>query len=216
MEQRDYPVLIVLEGETAGQRWVLREESILLGRGADCDIIFPERQISRHHARIERTPDGRYLLYDLGSKNGTFVNGEEVRDSARELRDGDEIQLAFCVRMSFVGSEATVPLAGEGPVRGLRVDRAGRRVFVGGRELTPPLSPPQYRLLVALLDAHGQVVSREEIIRAVWPGEDPGGISDQAIDALVRRLRARLAELDPAHEYIVTVRGHGFRLENRS
>ncbi|MCS7281906.1 MAG: FHA domain-containing protein [Anaerolineae bacterium] len=215
MERSDYPMLVILEGETAGQRWVLREETVLIGRGADCDIVLPERQISRHHAQIERTPDGRYLLRDLGSKNGTFVNGEEVRETPRELRDGDEIQFAFCVRMSFVGSDATVPLAGEGPVRGLRVDRAGRRVFVGGRELTPPLSPPQYRFLLALLDAQGQVVSREAIIRAVWPDEDPGGISDQAIDALVRRLRARLAELDPAHEYIVTVRGHGFRLENR-
>lgn len=208
-------MLVVLEGETAGQRWVLREETVLIGRSANCDIVLPERQISRHHARIERTPDGRYLLHDLGSKNGTFVNGEEVREAPRELKDGDEIQFAFCVRMSFVGSEATVPLAGEGSVRGLRVDRTGRRVFVGGRELIPPLSPPQYRFLLTLVDAQGQVVSRDEIIRAVWPGEDPGGISDQAIDALVRRLRARLAEADPAHEYIVTVRGHGFRLENR-
>ncbi len=108
-----------------------------------------------------------------------------------------------------------LPLGGEGPVRGIRVDRAGRRVFVGGREVVPPLSPAQYRLLIALLDAQGQVVSREEIIRAVWPDEDIGGISEQALDALVRRLRERLAELDPQHEYIVTVRGHGFRLENR-
>jgi DNA-binding response OmpR family regulator len=39
-------------------------------------------------------------------------------------------------------------------------------------------------------------------------------VSEQAIDALVRRLRDRLAELDPDHRYVVTVRGHGFRLEN--
>ncbi|MBO9371235.1 MAG: winged helix-turn-helix transcriptional regulator, partial [Chloroflexi bacterium] len=73
----------------------------------------------------------------------------------------------------------------------------------------------QYRLLTALLDARGQVVSREEMIRAVWPDEDIRGISEQALDALVRRLRERLAELDPQHEYVVTVRGYGFRLENR-
>ncbi len=41
------------------------------------------------------------------------------------------------------------------------------------------------------------------------------GISEQAIDALVRRLRDRIAAMDPDHAYIVTVRGHGFRLENR-
>jgi hypothetical protein len=215
MEETGIPMLVVLEGETAGQRWPLREDQVLIGRGLDCDIILPERQISRHHARIERTADGRYLLHDLGSKNGTWVNGEEVREVPRLLQDGDEIQFALCVKMTFVGSDATLPLGGEGPVRGIRVDRAGRRVFVGGREVVPPLSPAQYRLLTALLDARGQVVSREEIVRTVWPDEDVRGVSEQAIDALVRRLRERLAELDPQHEYIVTVRGHGFRLENR-
>jgi DNA-binding response OmpR family regulator len=40
------------------------------------------------------------------------------------------------------------------------------------------------------------------------------GVSEQAIDALVRRLRDRLAEVDPNGEYIVTVRGHGFRMDN--
>ncbi len=39
------------------------------------------------------------------------------------------------------------------------------------------------------------------------------GVSEQAIDALVRRLRDRIAELDPKHQYIITVRGHGFRLD---
>ncbi|MGQ9468190.1 MAG: FHA domain-containing protein [Anaerolineae bacterium] len=208
-------MLVVLEGETAGQRWLIQEDQVLIGRGLDCDIILTARQISRHHARIERTADGRYFLYDLGSKNGTWVNGEKVQEAPRLLEDGDEIQFAFSVKMTFVGSDATLPLEGEGPVRGIRVDRAGRRVFVGGREVLPPLSPAQYRLLTTLLDARGQVVSREEVVRAVWPDEDVRGISDQAIDALVRRLRERLAELDPHHEYIATVRGHGFRLENR-
>jgi hypothetical protein len=215
MEETSVPMLVVLEGETAGQRWLIQEDQVLIGRGLDCDIILPERQISRRHARIERTADGRYLLYDLGSKNGTWVNGEEVRDVPRLLQDGDVIQFALCVKMTFVGSDATLPLDGEGPVRGIRVDRAGRRVFVGGRELSPPLSPAQYRLLTTLLDARGQVVSREEVVHTVWPDEDVRGVSEQAVDALVRRLRERLAELDPHHEYIVTVRGHGFRLENR-
>jgi DNA-binding response OmpR family regulator len=56
-------------------------------------------------------------------------------------------------------------------------------------------------------------VDREKIIEAVWPGTDGIGVSEQAIDALVRRLRDRLTELDE-YEYVVTVRGHGFRLEN--
>ncbi len=47
----------------------------------------------------------------------------------------------------------------------------------------------------------------------MW-GKAAEGVTEQALDALVRRLRDRLAEIDPDNEYIVTVRGHGLRLEN--
>ena len=53
------------------------------------------------------------------------------------------------------------------------------------------------------------------VISAVWPEASSEGVSEQAIDALVRRLRERIAETDEEFRYIVTVRGHGFRLENR-
>ncbi len=209
-------MLIAYDGEFAGQRWLLDGDSILIGRGADCQVVLPTRQVSRHHACIERLAGGIYALRDLGSKNGTYVNGEAVSGQPRVLRDGDEIQIALCVRLGFVGADVTLPLAVEGPSRGLRVDRAARRVFIGGRELTPPLSPAQYRLLTAMLDAEGHVLSREEVVAIVWPEEAADGISEQAIDAMIRRLRERLAELDPDFSYIVTVRGHGFRLENRA
>jgi len=215
MASEEIPMLVCYEGELAGQRWLVEGDSLLIGRGAECDVVLPERQVSRRHACIERGEDGAYVLRDLGSKNGTHINGEEVRGLSRVLEDGDEIQVAMCVRLGFVGAEVTLPLEAEGPTRGLWVDRAGHRVFVGGQELIPPISPAQYRLLTTLLDVEGEVVSREEIVVAVWPQEAAEGISEQAIDALVRRLRERLAALDPTHNYIVTVRGHGFRLENR-
>ena len=56
--------------------------------------------------------------------------------------------------------------------------------------------------------------TRDEVIAAVWPEAVGEGVSEQAIDALVRRLRDRLAEIDADHQYLVTVRGHGFRLDN--
>lgn len=215
MEVSKIPMLVVHEGELAGHHWPIEGDGTLIGRGSDCDVILPERQVSRHHARIERVAEGAYALYDLGSKNGTYVNGEEVRDRPRLLRDGDEIEIALCVKLGFVGADATLPLVMEGPLRGLRVDQTSHRVFVGGQELIPPLSPAQYRLLAALMEAQGRVLARDEIVAAVWPEEAGEGVSEQAIDALVRRLRERLAGLDPDHEYVVTVRGHGFRLQNR-
>jgi len=214
MTRQDMPMLIVYEGELEGQRWVIERDQVIIGRGSDCAIMLPERQVSRHHARIE-WDGGGYLLRDLGSKNGTHVNGQEVRDRPYRLKDGDEIQIALCVKMGFVGADATLPLELTGPDRGLRIDRAARRVFIGGHELTPPLSVAQYRLLELLLDHEGEVIARDAIVAAVWSEEETVGISEQAIDALVRRLRDRISAVDPDHAYIVTVRGHGFRLENR-
>ena len=211
MTRHEMPLLVVYEGELEGQRWIIDRDRVIIGRGSDCDIIVPERRVSRQHAQIERDADG-YLRRDLGSKNGTYANGQEVRDKPYRLKDGDEIQIALCVKMGFVGADATLPLEKTGPHRGLRLDRAARRIFIGGHELTPPLSLAQYRLLDLLLEHEEQVVSRDAIVAAVWPDEEDMGISEQAIDALVRRLRDRLSAMDPDHAYIVTVRGHGFRL----
>lgn len=213
----DKPVLIIHEGEKAGQRWIIRENQLVIGRGGECDLVLPERQVSREHIRIFRGEDGNYYLEDLDSKNGTWVNGKQVKAAIVPLRDGDEIQIALAVKVTFVGSEATAPLlVDELPGMGgqLRLNRDSRRVFIRGIEVDPPLSLPQYRLLELLYDGSGAVRTRDEVIECVWPDAIGEGVSEQAIDALVRRLRDRLAEVDPEHQYIVTVRGHGFRLDN--
>lgn len=210
----DKPVLVVSEGELAGHRWTLANDEMMIGRGNDADIILPERQVSRYHSKIHYR-DGRYLLEDLDSKNGTFLNGQQVTGTV-PIQDGDEIQIALCVRMLFVGTDATVPLSFELPRRetaGMVLEEDRRTVSIHGKELDPPLSLAQFRLLQMLYEADGAVCGRDDIIEAVWPGTGGLGVSEQAIDALVRRLRDRLAELD-GHNYIVTVRGHGFRLNN--
>jgi len=54
-------------------------------------------------------------------------------------------------------------------------------VWVLGREVLPPLSSAQFALLKALTDAPGRVFSRDELIPIVWPGEDPAGITNEAV-----------------------------------
>jgi len=206
---------MVSEGELIGQRWTLAKDETLIGRGNDADIVLPERQVSRYHLKLHYH-DGRYLLEDLDSKNGTFLNGQQVKGTV-PIQDGDEIQIALCVRLLFVGTDATVPLSFDIPKAdsggGMILEENKRTVSIKGRELDPPLSLAQFRLLQMLYDADGAVCGRDDIVEAVWPGTGGIGVSEQAIDALVRRLRDRLAELDE-HNYIVTVRGHGFRLDN--
>ena len=184
---------------------------MVIGRQEDCDIVLDDRQVSRQHARIVRDREG-YLISDLNSKNGTFVNGEPVTKD-RRLHDGDEVQIALRFRLSFVDAGATVPLFFQVPAQPtLRLDKEARMVFINERAIDPPLSPAQFRLLELLFEQRDRVVGREEVVRTVWPDEAEEGISEQAIDALVRRLRERLAEVDPQSQYITTVRGHGFRL----
>ena len=211
---RESAMLVLQRGAEAGRRWPLdRTRPLVIGRNSDCDISLPDRQVSRYHARITWIDDG-YQVEDLGSKNGTHVNGQEVTEPAG-LADGDELQIALRFKLAFVDAGATAPLTFDSANQGLRLEPETRQVWANNVILDPPLSLHQYRLLEALWDSGGGVITRDQIVNAVWPEASGEGVSEQAIDALVRRLRERLAEADPEFRYVVTVRGHGFRLENR-
>jgi len=210
MVEQLVPMLVIYKGAMAGGRWPVSKESLTIGRSKECDIVIPERQISRYHARVECDEAG-YIVRDLGSKNGTVVNGEVLSEQPYQLRDGDEILLANVVYIGFIAGEATLPLEDIIYAPGeLLVDEATKSVRLGRCELDPPLSPAQFSLLSLLITAEGSVVSREDVIDAIWPDAE-GGVTDQAVDALVYRLRERLVELNSDHNYITTVRGHGFR-----
>lgn len=213
----ELPVLIGQTGPLNGQRWQV-EQPLIVGRDATCDIVISDRQISRYHARFTPTEDG-ILLEDLGSKNGTFRNGERM-ESPAILMDGDLIQISLVQHFVFLSSDATIPLdatllpARPALTKHLTLDIRSRRVWVGGKEILPPLSVPQFRLLQALYDQEGKVVERQNLINIIWGEREAVGVSEQAFDALVRRLRDRLGENDPGHVYITTIRGHGLRLDN--
>jgi DNA-binding winged helix-turn-helix (wHTH) protein len=220
MSQKEYPVIVVLDGEQVNQHWVLEAEETILGRDDSSDIVIPQRQISRQHVVFRRKGED-YYIQDLESKNGTWVNGLRL-EGERKLGDGDEIHLALAVRLRFIGSGITAPVTQDLPdviptsfrQGRLQLDPESRRVFITGKELDPPLSLPQYRLLELLYTNNGGICTREQVVEAVWPDVMSDGVSEQAIDALVRRLRDRLNDVDPDYQYIVTVRGHGFRLDN--
>lgn len=212
----DRPILLVQDGKDAEQKQVpIAKDEFILGRGDDCDVVLPFREVSRHHVKIYREGEA-YYLQDLDSKNGTWLNDKQITGTHR-LNDNDRIELAKTAKLIFLGTGATAPLPFEVPrsLGGkLRLDQEARRVFIGDQEIDPPLSPPQYRLLELLYNNTGRICTRDTVVETVWPDALGEGVSEQAIDALVRRLRDRLAEIDPGWQYIVTVRGHGFRLDN--
>jgi hypothetical protein len=212
----EVPVLVAQTGMLIGARWTIDKDLIYIGRSPECDYVIDDRQVSRKHAIIKKTEKG-YTIEDLDSKNGTFLNGIAV-DSPMVLQDGDIIQVALAVKVMFLGSDATIPLsmseAAQMGLGRLRMDDQAHRVWIKDIEIEPPLSLPQFRLLNLLYCNPERVVSRQEVIEYVWSDSEAEGVSEQAIDALIRRLRERIAEVDPSHNYVETVRGHGFRLDN--
>ncbi len=80
--------LIVETGPQAGLTYVLADGDTVAGRGADCDIFLGDVTVSREHARFS-LKDGTLRIQDLGSTNGTYVNGAWA--DAYALSPGDEV-----------------------------------------------------------------------------------------------------------------------------
>lgn len=187
-----------------GQEHPLNSSTATIGRAVECDVVIVSKSISREHARLRR--DGRkWFVDDLGSTNGTFRNNERVI-STLDLRDGDSLKVGD-VTFIFHDPDTTTR---ENPVPDLEVDAAAGVVRVNRKPVS--LSPKEYALLAYLYNRPGQVCSKDEIGRAVWPEYQAGGIFDYQIENLVRRLRTRI-EVDPADpQLLMTVRGLGYKL----
>jgi serine phosphatase RsbU (regulator of sigma subunit) len=80
-----------LNGDRIGERMELPEGRSVLGRHPECDIVLDQGAVSRQHAQISFV-DGRYVIEDLRSRNGTLVNGDLVQ-SPQALNDGDEVKI---------------------------------------------------------------------------------------------------------------------------
>jgi predicted component of type VI protein secretion system len=211
MSKEEVAIVLIQEGNSPKTQWPLSKTNNIIGRDTESDIQIDERQVSRQHAEIAYTNYG-YMIRDLGSKNGTFLNGQVVSQEPQLIRNGDEIGIALYAKLTFVAEDATAPVFREKQKPGIKMDLAAKRVWVMGKEAVPPLSLAQYTLLELLYNNAGNVVSRDQVVSTVWPEEEAEGVSEQAIDALARRLRERIAEIDPINKYVETVRGHGFRL----
>ncbi|MEP7288365.1 MAG: FHA domain-containing protein [Chloroflexota bacterium] len=213
------PRLVMLDGITTltdrqSQAVPLESYPFTIGRARDCHLIIDHSQVSRLHSCLEYDHE-QVVITDLNSTNGTFVNGERLTpNQPHRLRAGDRINIAQVCTIEFDDPGTTVQmLPVEVPTMGLALDEDGAQVIINGRKLDPPLSPSQFLLLTLLVEHDGHIVTREEMRDYVWgPDEE---VTDQTIDALVSRLRRRLDEIDPDHQYVVTRRGFGLAFRNK-
>ncbi|MCK6511228.1 GGDEF domain-containing protein [Myxococcota bacterium] len=98
-EKKDRICLLVISGHLTGQMFRVEQRCVHLGRSSECEISLRDNDISRIHARIEQRDTDTFLLEDLGSTNGTFVNGRRVKSYL--LQDNDRIQLGRSTILKF-------------------------------------------------------------------------------------------------------------------
>ena len=110
------------------------------------------------------------------------------------------------------GATATLPAVSDIQADDLRVDARPREVWLQGAKLEPPLSRKEFDVLNLLFTRRGEACSKDLIANAGWPERPDGDVADQDIEQYIRRIRLRL-EPDPSHpQYILTVRGYGYKL----
>jgi serine phosphatase RsbU (regulator of sigma subunit) len=112
----------IVAGEGDGRRRVAVGSSLVVGRSAECDVTIDDVAASRQHLEI-RASDGGFLCRDLGSKNGTKVNGSPIR--ACQLKHGDRIRIGQTV-LRFESGEGVEPEGGRTVFLQTVLDRAGR------------------------------------------------------------------------------------------
>jgi hypothetical protein len=113
--------LIISRGPGAGGQFDIGAAPVTIGRQAQCDVQVQDTWMSRRHARIAWTGT-EYIIEDLGSTNGTFVNGERVVGpralrSGDYLQFGDQVELAFQTRVPAAKQEEPVPAGIPSPRR---------------------------------------------------------------------------------------------------
>lgn len=192
--------------------WLLEQTTTIIGRADDADVRIDAAAVSRRHATIERTPHG-YLLYDNDSSNGTWINGVRVEE-AHPLRDDDEIVVGGIETLRFVDPLATPMAPAIGRLTGVWIDPESGAVWVDAQPVEPPLSERQQALLELLASNEDALVSRESIVDIVWADVAAEGVSAEAVDALVKRLKARLRPLQLHGDYLEVRRGRGIRLRS--
>lgn len=200
------------EGPNSGAVYELKEVCVL-GRALDCHVHIRDLTVSRRHARISSV-DGRYILEDLGSGNGTFVNGRAV--TRHQLRDQDQIrvcsaQFRFEEVERRTDSVTMVNVPGRGP-RIVKMVDAAHSILQDASTITEASSPrdlvemaSRLKTVYAVSEAISNLLDPDELLEEVlarlfdvFPKAQRSFVMlrDEARDRLVPRVVKRRQEDD--------------------
>ena len=205
-------IMLVVEAGIPNTRVIPLSQQVCL-IGADADIFIDNPYISRMHAQIVQEGD-RYRIRDLDSKNGTYVNGTRLEGEGHILKSGDTIEMAegeVLLRFRKRGTRMSLR-PGRQEDNDILVDSKAREVSVQGQTLGTPLSRKEFDVLNLLFQKRGEACSKDEIASVGWPERNGGDVGDQEIEQSIRRLRLRIEPDASQPQYILTVRGFGYKL----
>ncbi|HET9621641.1 MAG TPA: SpoIIE family protein phosphatase [Kofleriaceae bacterium] len=182
------PSLVFLAGPIAGRRYKLADGEYIIGRRSDCQIFVPDMRVSRQHARLWQDGDS-WQIEDLGSNNGTFVNGARVAEATR-IRHDDEILIANNkIRVEAAeptveskpaeGNVTIVDVSGGASVIRSREDSGSGRMPIVSSGMLSVADQRAVRLLERKLDALAQ------ILHATAASDTSEALLQKLVDALL-------------------------------
>jgi serine phosphatase RsbU (regulator of sigma subunit)/pSer/pThr/pTyr-binding forkhead associated (FHA) protein len=183
------PSLVFLAGPIAGRRYKLSDGEYIIGRRSDCQIFVPDMRVSRQHARLWKDGEA-WEIEDLGSNNGTFVNGIKVQ-AATPLRHDDEILIANNrIRVESrdtqsdsrppEGQAVTIVNVGDaGPLIKSRVDSGSGSIPIVSSGMLSVADQRAVRLLERKLEALTQ------ILQATAASDTSEALLQKLVDALL-------------------------------
>jgi len=211
LEKEGYETLRALDGEKALQLVRTKTPDLVV-----LDLMLPGIQGLEVCKRIRKVPETAAIPIIMLTAKGEEIDkvlGLEVGADDYITKPFSVKELLARVKAVLRRSEARRAADQEEvfELRGLRIDFKSYEVTVDGRKIS--LSPTEFRLLKFLSRNPGRVYSREQILDRVW-GDD-AFVEPRTVDVHVRRLRAQIEKDLNNPNYIVTVRGAGYKFVDR-
>ncbi|QAY65809.1 FHA domain-containing protein [Paenibacillus protaetiae] len=222
----DFASLYIIRGEPfqSGTCVNFNKDELLVGRVSNQsapDLAFTNAFISRQHFVIRKEQD-KAVLYDLGSRHGTEINGVRlIPHTPYPLKNFDIIKLSkgmSVIHFSYRFADATLdlePLSITSRLDLSQINWEKRECIVEGKRI--PMSEKEYLLIRVLYEKANRLVSVEEIKSQVWPERSLGanGVPDVTLDelnSLIYRVRKKFGK----DAFLINaVRGSGYMLESR-
>ena len=199
----------------SGIRVPLEYDQLYIGRDIpdNLGISFTSPAVSRRHLLIT-WQDGAFHAQDKGSKNGTWINGNNLDYFvAYKLKDGDRIDIGkntVTLRFSYTRDLSTVTQANESDSIQITFDEDRRELVIEGQKIV--LRGHLYTIFALLYRNSGKAMSHLEIKQAVWPdrAKDDRG-EPLAMEGEIHRIISRLRHKLGKHHFLINnIRGYGY------